>query len=540
MSPDIITFEKSFQQRLSEYMDILGARGHLPSSGIQNEWYYYIESLLEPAGWQAIWKISRRKCEEFEIQFPTLVVVMVRDVIFQELEAVVDIVAVQDDISLPEQHEVPLTSLYPTKQQENEVLDINCTANCLDQLRFFYNHLWRPWDCDDENQDWLFIHLEARLQLYYDMQSGVVLHETGQHIRLLLQEAREIEQKIQAAQEQADSDEIDETGALAMMELQIRREEIKRKIEILENPLMRNLVVKRKYEVVQARRQHREHSHEVCFVWLGGTVDAFINTLTQVRNFVQPETYIKSCPLLQEALDKAIAGDTIILCPGIHHASSTGGLEEGGNIMGFLEPSATTIAAHEPGNVLLDWSANVTLENIAIDAHFVQMALSVRNGTVRMRNCCVVGGGNTSSTGILVLKGGHLEAQTCEFLNFGNGIVLDHDAKVTLTDCKITSCSTGIKMCEDSTIMLEKCHVSDCSEYGVKIEIIQQFGEGADSRRVGSVVMLESFQNITLDKTTVDGNKKGDVLMVQQLDNILYESGDSGCISHETEPDISA
>jgi hypothetical protein len=71
------------------------------------------------------------------------------------------------------------------------------------------------------------------------MQSGVVLHETGQHIRLLLQDAREIEQKIQAAQEQADSDEVDENSALAMMELHIRREEIKREIEILENPLMR-------------------------------------------------------------------------------------------------------------------------------------------------------------------------------------------------------------------------------------------------------------------------------------------------------------
>jgi hypothetical protein len=59
----------------------------------------------------------------------------VRDVIFQELQAVVDIVAVQDDISLPEQHEVPLTSLYPTKQQENEILDVNGIANCLDQLR---------------------------------------------------------------------------------------------------------------------------------------------------------------------------------------------------------------------------------------------------------------------------------------------------------------------------------------------------------------------------------------------------------------------
>lgn len=71
------------------------------------------------------------------------------------------------------------------------------------------------------------------------MQSGVVLHETGQHIRLLLQEAREIEQNIQATQEEADTDEVDENSALTMMELQIRREEIKREIEILENPLMR-------------------------------------------------------------------------------------------------------------------------------------------------------------------------------------------------------------------------------------------------------------------------------------------------------------
>jgi len=47
----------------------------------------------------------------------------------------VDIVAVQDDISLEEQHEVPLTSLYPTKIQENKILDIYGTANCLDQLR---------------------------------------------------------------------------------------------------------------------------------------------------------------------------------------------------------------------------------------------------------------------------------------------------------------------------------------------------------------------------------------------------------------------
>jgi hypothetical protein len=56
-------------------------------------------------------------------------------VIFEKLQALVDIVAVQDDISLPEQHEVPLMCLHPIKKQENEILDVYGTAECLDQLR---------------------------------------------------------------------------------------------------------------------------------------------------------------------------------------------------------------------------------------------------------------------------------------------------------------------------------------------------------------------------------------------------------------------
>jgi hypothetical protein len=42
----------------------------------------------------------------------------------------------------------------------------------------------------------------------------------------------------------------------------------------------------------------------------------------------------RTCPLLQDALDQAIAGDIVILCPGTHRVCSTGGLEVGGSIMG--------------------------------------------------------------------------------------------------------------------------------------------------------------------------------------------------------------
>jgi hypothetical protein len=52
--------------------------------------------------------------------------------------------------------------------------------------------------------------------------------------------------------------------------------------------------------------------------------------------------------------------------------------------------------------------------------------------------------------------------------------------------------------------------------------------------------VIYSFQNVTLDETTVDENRKGNVLIIQQQDKILYESDDSGSIYLETDPDTSA
>lgn len=55
-----------------------------------------------------------------------------------------------------------------------------------------------------------------------------------------------------------------------------------------------------------------------------------------------------------------------------------------------------------------------------------------------------------------------------------------------------------------------------------------------------TVLVIYSFQNVTLDETTVDENRKGNVLIIQQQDKILYESDDSGSIYLETDPDTSA
>lgn len=137
---EIYTFDKSLRERLVEYEGVLSGRDTVvPSSRIKREWTFDIELVIEPVGWQALWKIPRLTCQEFEIHYPTIVVVQVENVDCSELAALVKIVAVQDEIHLPEKCDVPLIELYPTRDQENSALDCLGTANCIDQLRYILN-----------------------------------------------------------------------------------------------------------------------------------------------------------------------------------------------------------------------------------------------------------------------------------------------------------------------------------------------------------------------------------------------------------------
>lgn len=91
-------------------------------------------------GWQALWKINRATCEQYKIKYPTVVLGTVNNVYFQDLMADFSINAVQDDdVHLPEIHEVPLEDLWPIIDQENKELNIERTADCVDELRFVRN-----------------------------------------------------------------------------------------------------------------------------------------------------------------------------------------------------------------------------------------------------------------------------------------------------------------------------------------------------------------------------------------------------------------
>lgn len=61
---------------------------------------------------------------------------VVNNVDFEDLQANFSVIAVQDDeVHLAEVHDVPLEDLWPTIDQENSELNVEATADCLDELR---------------------------------------------------------------------------------------------------------------------------------------------------------------------------------------------------------------------------------------------------------------------------------------------------------------------------------------------------------------------------------------------------------------------
>lgn len=161
----VFRYEKSLLSRLHECKDVLKtAERTVPASKVREQWRYFIEMQVEPAGrielrifnfqfkygflyiyicsdymyagWQAFWRIPRVICESLKISYPSVVFGMVEQVLFADLKATFRVTDVQDDnVHLPGRHEVELVDLLPTKFQENDAINIETTAACVDMLR---------------------------------------------------------------------------------------------------------------------------------------------------------------------------------------------------------------------------------------------------------------------------------------------------------------------------------------------------------------------------------------------------------------------
>uniref|UniRef100_A0A0C9QWR0 Shcbp1-b_0 protein n=1 Tax=Fopius arisanus TaxID=64838 RepID=A0A0C9QWR0_9HYME len=539
---EIYTFDKSLQERLVELEEILSGRGTVvPASRIRHEWTFHVELVIEPVGWQALWKIPRLTCQEFEIHYPTIVLVQVENVECSDLSALVKIVAVQDEIHLPDKCDVPLMELYPTKDQENSAIDAEGTANCIDQLRYFFNHLWMPWDADDDDtSDWVTSHLETRVRLFFDMKRGDVNKDTCDIIRTLIREGKEISGKISRLEEDISDEEgetrclVDEDKACQLVKLHFRLQQIKTEMDVLENPAMRDMLQRNPHSGINSgevkRRESRGPRVEAYFVWLGGELGETMGSLQKAKEFLPEGVFIKTTGCMQEALHSSEMGDRVILGEGEHLISGAGGLEEGGMIVGIGDRKRIIVCAKDStsGPSILDFSGGeVVLQNLTLDLGELQAGILVRKGTVKIIDCRIITSNQSVvKLGIVVLPGGRLILQNSSFVGLGTAVVIHNAGQCQMENCDFEDCIEGLQVQDGVDFQAIRCRFTNFKEYAIRMET-DKYISGTESK-TGSCEIVKDVAEITLEACIFANNLKGDVAIRPRLSVALSAKHDNG------------
>ncbi|XP_055600450.1 protein nessun dorma isoform X2 [Uranotaenia lowii] len=502
---DIYEFEKSLLDRLTETSDVLSARDIIPANEVRTEWANYVEIMAEPTGWQAVWRIPRVVCEQLSIRFPIMVMGTVEQVLFDELKAVFCVEGVQDDdVHLPEKHAVALDELWPMKDQENEALNMDRTAECIDRLRFFYHHIWMPWDYDNDDQrsDWADKHLESRIKFYYDIKNRTMSKRLSSHVLALLAEANYIQKKKEVLEMEIEDEEETELGedsslvehdkASELMKLHLRLNSIKNEIDILENPAMRELYEKVRFTECTSFSAYNTISNgkltaEAFVVTHIGTLDEQIDFLTKAKSKFNANKVVRICDSLQGALDISQSSDEIYLPPGKHMIKFLEYLNGGGAIRaitsvdfkdvdehGKLEiiDDKSIISSKDDDSILLTVDGNYCFENVLLDCRNVRTGVLIKRGNVSFKNCYLIGDpASTTKQGIVVFGNSTISLENCIIKDFSTGIYSNHNCNIHLTGTNIQNCYNGIEVLTGCTVAFIATRIQNCKSYGVLLEV---------------------------------------------------------------------
>ncbi|KAH8273799.1 hypothetical protein KR044_000714 [Drosophila immigrans] len=528
---DVYTFEKSFLERLKEAEAVLSWEGAaIPAAQVRSEWKSYVELQIEPTGWQAMWKIPRVICEDLKVRYPTIVFGYVDQVIFDELKAVFVVTAVQDqDVHLPESNEVSLVELWPTVQQENAALNVDTTAECIDRLRFFYAHVWMPWDKDyDDDRDWVQMHLQARIQLACDLSKNRLPRPLALHLRTLLMEARYIQQRLEhleldlsdAEDDQSDDEAVElnddeadpprkqpKTGSpnanslnksllpvTDLMCLHLRLAIIRSEFEILENPEMRRAYSELQSNVLKrhllqrnpstiGRLTEQEQRPQMChLVAVPGELQSQIELLTLAKQQVRPHQHVQLGNTLQDVLSISQTSDDILLSPGEHTIKFLEHLNDNGSIKGLVTTEAIiasspefsmlpVVCSSDEDSTLMVIDGDYTLSHLVLDCRHVRRGILLRDGTLTMRSCRLLGDGSSSTQeAIVCMPQAKLLLENCLLENFAVGISLRSESTAELSKLSIRKCNTGLELLDKSSNL--KLQGNNCNFDTCKLAIL--------------------------------------------------------------------
>uniref|UniRef100_A0A3P8RIK7 SHC SH2-domain binding protein 1 n=1 Tax=Amphiprion percula TaxID=161767 RepID=A0A3P8RIK7_AMPPE len=450
------TFQTShllFYERFKAYQDYM--LGDCKPSEVKTFTVDYLEKVLEPCDWLALWSTD---------VFDVLVEVRPTVTHISDLKACVRLVLplqcetkgcelTEDAMkSLLEatQHKVPLQQLQVVYEESG---DFDQTALALEHLRFFYKHIWRQWDEEDEDDDFdYFVRcVEPRLRLYYDMLEDRVPAGLIAEYQSLLEKCSQCFQQFSVLRSSLSTDsdsELDNVSMVEGLKLCDQVETFKRKLHIIENPLLRYVLAYKgnaRQQCVQSRGP-RESGVKVVHVVTASCSSIQLQSLLSARLMPLCSSEDAEIQFHREpvsAVDSCHQGDVVIVLPGIYSVNRSISIPDSITVEGFGFPDEVVIEKKTKGDSFVESTgADVRLSNIKFIQHdAIEGILCVRQGTLNMENCVL----QCETTGVIVRTSARLTMNMCDLYGSkGAGVEIYPGSVCSLVGNGIHHCKDGI------------------------------------------------------------------------------------------------
>lgn len=352
-----------------------------------------------------------------KVRYPISIFGSVNQVFHDELSANLTIEQIEDcgsEIQLPDQYDVPLIELFPTIAQENNALNVERTAECIDSLRFFYLHIWRSWDTESEEIEWKKF-LECRVKFYFDLISKKMSKRLTAHINNLLEEANYCWKRKELIEEEMDESDVRTNNVKELMHLHFRLKMIINDLELLENEDMRQVFESMKFHATTetgcgSTKRFSLNFHEksnttkgttfiICPEQTFGQLTKFINQLK-----IDDKTLVSAHYSLAEIFERCSDVKQIYLTPGRHNLNFNENLFGTCSITGSSDQTSV-LTSKEFGTTLLTLNGNFVFENVSFNCKNSSNGLIITEGETTFKNCNLTGNGASATQEAIIIMG---------------------------------------------------------------------------------------------------------------------------------------
>ncbi|XP_016066925.1 PREDICTED: SHC SH2 domain-binding protein 1 [Miniopterus natalensis] len=437
-----------FYERFRAYQDYILA--DCKASEVREFTAEFLEKVLEPSGWRAVWHTN-----VFEV------LVEVTDVDFAALKAVVRLVdpylcesqvstftveCMRELLDLKGQR-LPLQELWVVFDGSGA---FDQTALAIEHVRFFYQNIWRSWDEEEEDEYDYFVRcVEPRLRLHYDILEDRVPSGLVADYRSLLLQCEDIYRSflnLRSSLSACDSDSEQENISMVEgLKLYSEMEQLKQKLKLIENPLLRYVFGYQKNSNIQAkgvRPNGQKVTHVVSPTMMTGLLQALLrDRLCQEPCHEDIEVQFHSDPL--SAINSCYEGDTVIVCPGHYVVHGTFSIADSIELEGYGLPDDIVIEKRGKGDTFVDCTgADVKISSIKFVQHdAVEGILIIHRGRTTVENCVL----QCETTGVTVRTSAEFVMKTSDLYGAkGAGVEIYPGSTCTLSDNGIHHCKEGI------------------------------------------------------------------------------------------------